>query len=698
MLTVLSCITDEHDLRYVAVAVVICVMGAYQSLRLFTKFRRSEDATRHYWLFLAGLVGGGTIWATHFAAMLGYELPVTRTFEPGLTALSFVLAIALTTTGFAVVAAAGRTLFIEAGGVIIGLGIAAMHYTGMKAYEIPGYLVWDQSLVIASIILGALFGALAMSIIVRSKIKYATAAGTLMLVLAICGTHFTGMAAVTVIPLSDIWVGATGALPDEIMIVGVVIVVALIMATAGSAYMIDLHMARAASERYMKLAHQDALTGLPNRANLMHYFSAHQKLPSSDVRVAVLVIDLDRFKDVNDVHGHAAGDAVLCEVAARIRGALRDGEYVARAGGDEFIALKSHFGAPSDASDFAERLRTEIVRSMSWNGQTLSVGCSVGVAVSPEDGMTWQTLLAHADLAMYGAKQRGRDQVCLYESGMEEVNKSRAAMALEMKAALENGEFEVWYQPQNDAITREIVSFEALVRWNHPVRGIIEPLEFMMLAEENGFLADICDWVLATACATAMTWPIPYRLAVNAAGPQLARGDFPERVANILAETALPPERLEIEISERGIITDLHNALKIITALREIGVSVAMDDFGNKYSSLSTLKEFPLGKIKIARSFISNVASNEHSAAVVRATLLLGKGLNVPVLAEGVETEDNLKFLQDEGCGAVQGFLLGRPMPLRELAAFMTENALGRLVSASRRTDKLGPAQSHSAA
>jgi EAL domain-containing protein (putative c-di-GMP-specific phosphodiesterase class I) len=286
----------------------------------------------------------------------------------------------------------------------------------------------------------------------------------------------------------------------------------------------------------------------------------------------------------------------------------------------------------------------------------------------------------------------------MYEWGMEEAKKSRAALALEMKRALDDGEFEVWYQPQNDAHTREIVSFEALLRWNHPVRGIIEPPEFMMMAEENGVLVEICDWVLAAACASAATWPIPYRLAVSATAAQLARGDFPARVAKVLEENGLPPRRLEIEISERGIVADLHQALKIVLALREIGVSVAMDDFGNKYSSLSTLKEFPLGKIKINRSFISNVASNEHSAAVVRATLLLGKGLNVPVLAEGVETEESLRFLQEEGCGIVQGFLLGRPMPLSELAAFMAENALGRLFGAGGRSGQQGSTQSHSAA
>jgi diguanylate cyclase (GGDEF)-like protein len=688
MLTVLSCIGINHDFRYVLLAAVICVIGSHLALRLFARVRRSDGARRIHWLFLGGLVAGGSIWTTHFAAMLGYNLPVARAFEPTLTILSLLFAIGLTSLSFWIAGVAQRTFMVEFGGALLGVGIAVMHYTGMAAYQVAGYVTWDLNLVVWSVLLGAFFGALAMNRIARPVTRYCAYVGTLFLILAICSMHFTAMGAATIVPLGEAAPIPAQALSDTVMVAGVVVVILLIMATAGSAYMIDMHTAQEASEKYKQLAHHDALTGLPNRTHLTEHLAAELNRKSAkNTRIAVLAIDLDRFKDVNDVHGHGAGDAVLRGIAARLTDGLRAGEFVARVGGDELVAIKSDVTTRGEAVGFANRIRELIVQGVSWQEQLLSVGCSVGVAVFPDDGANGSVLLSRADLAMYRAKQLGRDQVCVYEPGMEEVNKSRAALAIDMKTALDRHEFELWYQPQNDVVTREIVGFEALIRWNHPERGQIQPADFISIAEESGLLADIGDWVLRTACRTAASWSKPYRVAVNVAAMQLARGDFPSRVRDILEEPRLAPGRLEIEITESGIIADQHNALKVMLALKAIGVTVAMDDFGTGYSSLSTLQNFPFNKIKIDRSFISNVATNTHSAAIVRATILLGKSLQVPVLAEGVETEDHLKFLHDEGCGAVQGFLFGRPMPVSDVTALIASEALAPLVAAGRKSN-----------
>jgi diguanylate cyclase (GGDEF)-like protein len=446
-----------------------------------------------------------------------------------------------------------------------------------------------------------------------------------------------------------------------------VVAIALVMAMAGSAYMIDVDATREASDNYQHLALHDPLTGLPNRHNLAKRLSETLANVEDTARVALVVLDLDRFKDVNDVHGHAAGDAVLRAIASRISAVLGAGEFLARVGGDEFVALKSDIFARGDALKFCRRLRDLILEPVVWQDLKLSVGCSIGVAMYPEHGDTGDLLSSRADLAMYRAKDLGQGKICTYDKTMDEAVRTRAALAIDLKRAIAGNELELYYQVQNDTQTGEIVGFEALLRWNHPVKGRVSPADFIPIAEETGLIVEIGDWVLRTACADAVGWSRPYRVAVNVAPMQLAQGDLPKRVAQILQESGFPAERLEIELTESGIIADQQHALQVVLALKAIGVTVAMDDFGTGYSSLSTLQNFPFDKIKVDRSFIQSVNSNVHSAAIVKATLLLGKSLNIPVLAEGVETEQHLEFLRDENCASVQGYLFGKPMPLAEV-------------------------------
>jgi diguanylate cyclase (GGDEF)-like protein len=675
MLTVLSCLTLEHDLRYVAIAATLCIVGSILSMRLLARVRRNSGVRQLHLLFLAGLVAGGTVWTTHFAAMLGYVMPIQRAFEPGLTLLSLLLAVAISLAGFFVTTRTRLGPMIEGGGMLFGLGIAAMHYCGMAAFQVQGIIQWDATIVVWSVLSGAFFGAVAANRIARPVTRFCKYGGSLAMGLAIITTHFTGMGAMTVVPMTGIDLGPQ-AMSDGFMISVVVVVITLIMATAGSAYMIDLHASREATDNYQHLALHDPLTGLPNRHHLAKRLDETlAKNPDDTSRIALLALDLDRFKDVNDVHGHAAGDAVLRGIATRVSAALGPNEFFARVGGDEFVAIKSDIFARGEALKFSRRLRELILESVQWEGQNLAVGCSIGIALFPEHGQSGDVLSSKADLAMYRAKSLGQSKICAYEPAMDEASRSRAALAIDLRRAIDQGEFELYYQEQNDTHSRQTVGFEALLRWNHPARGRVSPADFIPIAEETGLIIELGDWVLRTACADAMGWSKPYKVAVNVAPMQLSHGELPKRVAQILKESGLPAERLEIEITESGIIADQQHALQVVLALKAIGVTIAMDDFGTGYSSLSTLQNFPFDKIKIDRSFIQNVNSSAHSAAIVKATLLLGKSLQIPVLAEGVETEQHLAFLRDEDCDSVQGYLFGKPMPLGEVNGLISFRA-----------------------
>ncbi|WP_426610180.1 putative bifunctional diguanylate cyclase/phosphodiesterase [Bradyrhizobium sp. McL0616] len=659
----ITCLPAEHDLRYVAVAVLICVLGSLLSMRLLARVRRNTGARRFNLLFLSGLVAGGTVWTTHFAAMLGYNAPVARAFEPGLTFASLMITVVFAWLGFFITTRTRLGPAIEGGGAVFGLGIAAMHYAGMTAFQIPGELVWNFPLAALSVVFAAGFGAVAANRIARPITRFCKYGGALAMILAIVSLHFTGMLAVTVYPVFDMAVPAQ-TLSDSFMITSVIVGVSLMMAMAASAYAIDLQAANEATESYKQQTLHDPLTGLPNRNGLAQRL--HDLLAGrgdDTARIVVLAIDLDRFKDINDVHGHVGGDHLLRQVAQRISAELQEGEFLARIGGDEFVAVKSEIFARGEAVKFAERLRKVVLEPVEWQHQTLAVGCSIGVALFPEHGQAADCLTQRADLAMYRAKSLGRGKICTYEPSMDEASRTRAELAIDLKRALIGDELELYYQVQNDTQTGGIVGFEALIRWNHPVKGRIPPDAFIPIAEETGLIIEIGDWVIRKACQTAAQWRLPFKVAVNVAPMQLNH-DLPRRVAEILKETGLPPSRLEIELTESGIIADRQHALQVVLALKAIGVTVAMDDFGTGYSSLSTLQAFPFDKIKVDKSFVQAVETSAHAAAIVKATLLLGRSLNIPVLAEGVETERHLDFLREQGCDSVQGYLFGKPMPV----------------------------------
>lgn len=646
-----------------------------------------------------------------------------------------------------------------------------MHYLGMAAFEVPGRLSWDGSLVAASIAVGIVFGASALRVGLHGGRMRSALAGAALLTLAISSHHFTAMGAIAIAPdpaqqvsasaLSSEWLaiavalasfailvlsfaglaldlrdrrrarlevermrslanaavegllvcdgetvvsanssftGLTGFSPDDIVGAdlstllplpdviarllacpdqaveadlrqsgGGVIPVELIMRTVTYAdkphnviAVRDLRDRKQAEARIHFLAHHDALTGLANRTSFDVEIETHRK---TQERFAVLCLDLDRFKDVNDIFGHSAGDHLLRKAAEKLKAALDDGQMLARVGGDEFAVIMPGLSDPVQAGRLAERL-LQALEGTQDGGPFDLVSVSIGIAVYPDDASDRASLLSNADAALYRAKKEGRGTYRFFEVTMSDEVRERRMIEHDLRLAIEKGEMAVAYQPQTRIGTQEVTGFEALLRWNHPVRGDMSPAVFIPIAEESGVILKIGEWVLREACREASSWDRPLKIAVNVSALQVNNPNFVSLVQTILHETGLASERLELEITESVLIRDPERALHTLTQLKAIGVSIAMDDFGTGYSSLSNLRNFPFDKIKIDRSFVRSIDINSQAATIVRAVLGLGRGLGLPVIAEGVETSGELAFLDAEGCREAQGYFFGQPAPI----------------------------------
>jgi len=414
-------------------------------------------------------------------------------------------------------------------------------------------------------------------------------------------------------------------------------------------------------EQISFLARHDSLTGLPNRASFNTSLEADLvSARRSGGLVAAVGIDLDKFKEINDTRGHAAGDEVLTTLARRMQACLEADETVARFGGDEFAASK-RFEDMADLTDFLQRLET-------------CLNDEIRIAIYPHDADTVEALLNNADLAMYRAKDALTETVCFYEVSMDEAARSRRLIANDLWQAVERKELQLHYQVQKAVTSGETIGYEVLLRWHHPVRGTIPPSEFIPIAEECGAILPIGEWVLREACREAATWDNEHKIAVNLSPVQLGNADVADLVHRVLLETGLSPRRLELEITESTIIGDKERALNTLRRIKAFGVTIAIDDFGTGYSSLETLRAFPFDKIKLDRSFMSEVEASPEAKAIIRAILALGQSLRVPVLAEGVETRSQLDILLDEGCDEAQGYFLGRPVPVERIRVDTEKN------------------------
>ena len=433
----------------------------------------------------------------------------------------------------------------------------------------------------------------------------------------------------------------------------------------------DITEQRRIEERIRHLARHDALTDLPNRA---HFREEMQKLEAHIKRgetVAVLVLDLDHFKAVNDTFGHAAGDEVLVTVGQRLRQAARDTDVVARLGGDEFAVLVHTLDSPRDAAVIAERMVKSVAEPMQAGGHQVMIGTSIGIAMAPGDGEDAETLLKNADTALYRAKSEGRGNYHFFEKGMDEALQHRRMLEQGLKVALARGEFRLVYQPLIDLKANRICCLEALLRWDHPERGLIPPLEFIPVAEETGVITAIGEWVLREACKAAAAWPEHVRIAVNLSPVQFKNRGLVDHVVAALREAKLAPSRLELEITESLLLADTDLTLQTLHRLRALGVRISMDDFGTGYSSLSYLRSFPFDKIKIDRSFMQGLTPQEDSVAIIKAVIGLGRSLGMSTTAEGIETEAQLAVIREQGCTEAQGYLFSPPLPASGVDALL---------------------------
>jgi diguanylate cyclase (GGDEF)-like protein len=429
----------------------------------------------------------------------------------------------------------------------------------------------------------------------------------------------------------------------------------------------DVTERRRVEAQIAHMSRHDALTDLPNRV----LFREHMEQSLARVRrgesLAVLCLDLDHFKAINDSLGHAIGDATLRAVADRLRDCVRDTDTVARLGGDEFAVLQAGANQPAHATGLAQRIVEMLGQPFDIAGHQLQIGASVGIAVSPGDGDDPDQLMKNADLALYRAKEDGRNGFRFFELEMDAKMRLRRSLEADLRKALMQGEFELFYQPVVNLRNNKITGLEALLRWRHPERGMVSPAEFIPLAEEIGLIVPLGEWVLRKACAEAATWSSAVTVAVNLSAVQFKSKNLVPTVVSALAASRLSPVRLEVEITESVLMQDNETTLDVLHQLRDLGVRISMDDFGTGYSSLSYLRRFPFDKIKIDQSFVRDLALNGDSLSIVRAVTGLGSSLGMVTTAEGVETAEQLKVLRAEGCTEVQGYVFSPPQPAREV-------------------------------
>ena len=427
--------------------------------------------------------------------------------------------------------------------------------------------------------------------------------------------------------------------------------------------------------RIAHMARHDALTDLPNRVLLRETLEHELKRVKRGECLAVLCLDLDQFKGVNDALGHPIGDELLKLVADRLRGCTREPDTVARLGGDEFAIIMTQMQQPNDAAVLSKRIGESIVKPYQIDGHTIVTDISIGISVAPFDAMEADPLLRNADMALYGAKADGRGTFRFFEPEMNTRMKARRELEMDLRKALVSKEFELFYQPLVSLQTNEINGFEALLRWNHPKRGLVGPADFIPVAEETGLIVPLGEWVLKAACYEAVDWPDNIKVAVNLSSAQLNNRNLLNVVIGALGETGMPARKLQLEITETMLLQNTFATLATLHELRKLGVQIALDDFGTGYSSLSYLRSFPFDKIKIDRSFIKDLSNGAEPVAIVQAVANLAKCLKMDSTAEGVETQQQADMLQAMGCTEMQGYLFSQPRPAREIRQYFARSA-----------------------
>ena len=673
---------DAHTFVYHQVLVLlagsVCLFGTWVGMRHFARARATSGSTRYGWLFMASFGTGAALWASTFISILALDPSLNSGFEPLATGLVLGIAVISCLIGFEI-GSRHFTLAPELGGAVMGVGILGAHLIAIRAWHVAGTVDWNVFGVTITFVLGLSLSALAVNRANRPVTRWCRHGAAIVLAFMICAVHYALMASTTTTPDASI------ALPSYLIpayLVGFAAVgaVLLVMGSGFSTYVIDLRSRTESADRIHQLSFSDPMTGLPNRVafNERLAFDASEAHERAH-KLAALSIDLDGFKDINDVFGHSAGDILLIEVAERMRRILGPGEFLARQSGDEFLALQMSANHPQDAQAFAERISGVFLQPFQINDQPVALTASIGFSIFPIDTPEREQVLSNAKLAMHRGKSKQRGLICQYHREMDDTARARRALARDLQSAVERNELTLHYQLQTSLSDGKLCGAEALMRWHHTKRGMISPAEFIPLAEETEAIVGIGEWALRTACRDAAAGKIAGTLAVNLSPVQFSRESLAETVHSILLETGLSPGRLELEVTESTVMADHARGLHILRKLKAMGISVAIDDFGTGYSSLATLHAFPFNKIKLDQSFVRRLPDDAAAAAIVRTVLALGESLGMPVLAEGIETEAQWQFLAREGCAKGQGYLIAKPVSLSQLPAAMDEFLLHRL-------------------
>jgi diguanylate cyclase (GGDEF)-like protein len=682
-------LTSTYNDTLVLFSLIVAILASYTALDMAGRVTTAEGNAVRWWLIGGAFAMGIGIWSMHFIGMLAFSLPIPIGYDLGTTLAS--LLIAMVSSGFALWFVCQRTQSwarLAIGALPLGLGIALMHYTGMAAMRMTPGIRYDPGLFALSLIIAALASAAALHIAFRLRInsprnKLYRMGAAIIMGIAIAGMHYTGMAAAE-FPAGSICGAASNGVDPRWLAILVIVVTLSVLGIALIVSILDTRMevrtavlAVSLAEANQELTHlalHDTLTKLPNRLLLEDRLAqALEKGRRDQQRFALMFMDLDGFKTINDAFGHHVGDQLLVEVAQRIKASLRAHDTLARLGGDEFVLIID-IETPQDAATVAEKLVTVVGQAIALANQELRVTASIGIAVYPGDGATPRDLLINADAAMYHSKELGRNGYCFFEASMNADAHEQLQLLHDLRAAVDRRELTLFYQPKCEPPDGQITGAEALLRWQHPIHGLIMPDQFIPLAEKTGLIVPIGEWVLDEACRQMQAWREAghrdWTVAVNLSSMQFGHAGLLQTVRETLRRHGLEPQCLILEVTETTAMRDAETSVLILGQLAEMGVHISIDDFGTGYSSLMHLKRLPATELKIDRGFITDLVHGSDDAAIVSSIVALGQTLSLRIVAEGVETAAQQELLTQLGCDALQGFLFGRPMPPEQFLDF----------------------------
>lgn len=679
-------LTGSYSSSLVLISLCVAILASYTALDLTGRIATAKGRAACLWMGGGALAMGIGVWSMHFIGMLAFSLPIDLGYDLALTAFS--LLIAVLSSGFALWLVSQPSLpwqQLAFGALIMGTGIACMHYTGMAALRMLPGIDYDPTLFGASLLIAVAASAAALWIAFRLRahtpyVRQIRGLAAVVMGFAIVGMHYTGMAAANFPEGSFCGALAAGGLQGDGLVYLVLITTLAVLAVALLTSVLDARLEARTAElaRSLTLANQeltqlalhDTLTDLPNRTLLADRIEqAIAKVAEQGGCFALMFIDLDGFKPVNDAFGHHIGDLLLKAVAARLRGHLHSQDTLARIGGDEFVLLVQ-LREPNDAMDVAVKQVNLVSRPFRVAEHDLQLTASLGIVLYPGNGQDQHELLRNADAAMYHAKSAGKNGYSFFDVSMNSNARQQLQLLQDLRQALEQRQFRLHYQPKFDAQNCQPIGAEALLRWEHPQQGLLLPDRFIGLAEKTGLIIPIGEWVLIEACRQMRQWLDQghhgWRMAVNLSAIQFCHAGLVDSVARALQQNSLPANCLTLEITETTAMHDADASLTVLQRLSDMGVDLSIDDFGTGYSSLMYLKRLPANELKIDRGFVRDLEQDSDDAAIVSAIVALGQALGLRIVAEGVETDRQQDFLTRLGCDSLQGYLLGQPVPAEQ--------------------------------